>query len=319
MRSNKTSYLVGISSLCFLLILCFQIYWLNQSRNLIEDQFNQKVSMALCMAVGSLEGCDHESCTLKSETISDIADESISITASCLQQGIINHADLCKAIEGALVFYDLPQEFEVEILTNRDADCDPASPYCCALVPYNAENEHFLLVRFPERRAYVFAKMWLMLLSCVLILLLVLMVFILSLRALLMQQKISRFNVDFFNNMAHEFRTPLANIHLALRRIGKKEPNAANQPYLQIIRGESIKLNENVERVLSLARIKDGHYELRKEKINVKELLHAVLGELTPMIKEKGAQIEIAPDLDRFRVWADPLHMSHAFKNLIEN
>ncbi|NND31543.1 MAG: HAMP domain-containing histidine kinase, partial [Saprospiraceae bacterium] len=223
------------------------------------------------------------------------------------------------AITSALAFYDLPQKFDIEFKSRSDAECDPASPYCCKIGAYDTETDHFIVIRFPDRKSYVFGKMWVMLVSSLAILCLILMVFLLSIRALLAQKKISQFNIDFFNNMAHEFRTPLANIKLALSRVGRKGFKPEVAPYLNIIEGESSKLNENVERVLSLAKIEDGQYELHKEHIDLVNLLEIVMQDLASEIKDSNAEINIDSAVEGVSVWADPLHLRHAFKNLIDN
>ena len=246
-------------------------------------------------------------------------DQGLSFTADCLSQGKINEREIASAIREALVFYDLPTEFDLQVKSENDSDCDPASPYCCKLGAYDAETEQYVVIRFPERRSYVLGKMWFMLVSMVAILGLILVVFFLAIRALMTQRRITQFNVDFFNSMAHEFRTPLSNIKLALGRMSQKEMSSHATTYLNIIAGESHKLNNNVERVLSLAKIEDGGYELRKEQVSLRRLLDMVLKDLLPVIKESNAEVIIHPNIEGVSVWADPLHIAHAFRNLIDN
>lgn len=319
MKSHKTSYLIALISFCFLSILAFQVYWLQVSKNTIEAQFNQKVSLALSAAVGKLEGCTAEECAMKNECCEASGSNELSFKSACLHKGHINQGALEEAIKDAFVFYDLPQEFEVSLLESCDLDCDPSKPNCCALGPFNAENDQFINIVFPNRKAYVRDKMWLMLVSSILILAFILFVFLLTIRSLLNQQRIATFNKDFFNNMAHEFRTPLANIHLAVKRLKGKHDELRENTYINIIDAENSKLNANVERVLSLAKMDNGQYELRKEQVSVQHLLDEIVADMALIITEAKAKVHIDSSVSQFKIWADPLHLSHAFRNLIDN
>ncbi len=319
MKWDKTSYLIGLISLCFLLIVALQVYWLQESKKTIEAQFNQKVSLALTTAVEELEGCSSEGCAMKNEGCLALASNELPFKSACLQRGHINQEALQDAIESALAFYDLPSDFEIGLLQSCDEACDPSLPNCCALVPFNAEFDQYVNIIFPGHKAYVRDKMWLMLLSSGLILAFILFVFLLTIRSLLTQKNIATFNKDFFNNMAHEFRTPLANIHLALNRIKHKSGGATRDPYLSIIEAENEKLNQNVERVLSLAKLDNGQYELRKEEINVQKLLDDIVRDMSLILTDANARVDIDPEISKYKIWADPLHLSHAFRNLIDN
>ena len=306
-------------TICFLVILGFQWFWLSQSRKTLEEQFNRQVSMALCAAVGSLEGCSPDHCTMKNEECLAKDPSSFSFSTDCLDRGFVNKDQLEVAVHEALAFYDLPRDFKIQILQENDENCDPGSPFCCALGPFASSNNQFINIHFPERGHYIWNKLWLMVLSSLLSLLFILFVFIVAIRALWQQQKISEFNVDFFNSMAHEFRTPIAGMKLALSRFFLKNPSHTQNPYLRIISSENAKLKANVERVLSLAKLDEGRYELRKEKVNIGNLVDRIAGEMEIILTRTGARIIPDKSLYQFQVWADPLHLSHVFHNLFDN
>ncbi len=319
MRVNKLPLVMTLMTICFLVILGFQWFWLSQSRKALEEQFNRQVSMALCAAVGSLEGCSPEHCAMKNEDCLARSGGSLSFSTDCLDHGLVNKSQLEAAVYEALLFYDLPQKFTVDILQENDDHCDPGSPFCCALGPFTASNNQFINIRFPERSSYIWNKLWLMVLSSVLSLLFILFVFLVAIRALWQQQKISEFNVDFFNSMAHEFRTPIASMKLALNRFFLKNPSLSQNPYLKIISSENSKLKANVERVLSLAKLDEGRYELKREKVNIGKLVGQITDDMKIVLLRTGARIIPDERLNRFQVWADPLHLSHALHNLIDN
>ncbi|MDH3651545.1 MAG: hypothetical protein OEQ53_17815, partial [Saprospiraceae bacterium] len=134
----KISQVIGLISTCFLLILGGQVYWLKHSHDIIENQFDQKVSMALCSAVSEVGNCTNESCTLKDEGYLANTSNGLAFSTDCLQMQAIDKGRLNPAIARALDFYDLPPTFEIDLVQACDLDCDPTSPYCCAVGSYDA-------------------------------------------------------------------------------------------------------------------------------------------------------------------------------------
>ena len=58
MPQNRTSYVILASTLAIIALFFLQVRWMRASHELIEEQFNQKVRMALCFAVESLGESD---------------------------------------------------------------------------------------------------------------------------------------------------------------------------------------------------------------------------------------------------------------------
>ncbi len=318
MPGTKVTYIIAIASLCFLSLLFFQVKWLSHSKQMIESQFEQKVSMALCAAVDELSLCKGENCAVDSAGCSSPEAMNHAL-AVCTLQGKGRDTIVRSTIEAALAFYNVPLEFDYSVLRRGHQACNPESPYCCSLVPFNADNDQFLNVVFPGLRAYVLDKMWFMLVSSVLIVLFILFVFIWTIKALIDQRRISAHNVDFFNNMAHEFQTPLTSMQLARQQLVRKNPGLADNPYVNILEVESDKLRENLQRVLGLARLEGGRYQLKREHVDVHQLLNQVVGSMALMIQDRDATVRLDPSLRDIHVWGDPLHLAHAFRNLIDN
>jgi signal transduction histidine kinase len=105
--------------------------------------------------------------------------------------------------------------------------------------------------------------------------------------SLMKQKLLLQTNVDFFNNMAHEFRTPLSSIGLAVNRLTKKHEDLRENPFLAVIKRENTQLLQEVERVLHLAKIENGEYILEKEKLSIESLIRASIDSLSMSISEK--------------------------------
>jgi signal transduction histidine kinase len=79
---------------------------------------------------------------------------------------------------------------------------------------------------------------------------------------------------DLVSSVSHELRTPLASIlgfsDLLLRR---EFPSEERRRYLELVRGEAGRLSELLNDLLDLERIEQGAIELRRENVELNELL----------------------------------------------
>ena len=76
--------------------------------------------------------------------------------------------------------------------------------------------------------------------------------------------------------MTHELKTPISTIGLSsqvlLNKDIAKDPERIHR-YAQIIKAENNRLENQVERVLQLAKLDKGEITLKKENINLKKLI----------------------------------------------
>ncbi len=90
-------------------------------------------------------------------------------------------------------------------------------------------------------KSIVFKDLWMLILCCILILAAVLWIFIMTIRNLILQQKQVEVLHTVVDNIAHEFKTPIATLKIASKAL-KKDWNQANLPLVerQIIRLENL-------------------------------------------------------------------------------
>lgn len=290
-------------------LVYFQSKWLNQARNLIEEQFNQKVSMALCMAVTDLsEG--PKSCLAEPDNAF--------LQFLLTEEKRLEQRKVKKALDEALAFYDIHTAYNIEILDRNSSCLKEGDPGCCSMSAVAGFENDLLNITFPGRNQYVLKKMGFMIGSSVLILLFITFVFYMAVKYLKQQQELGERNKDFFNNMAHEFKTPLTNIKLATHLLTKKEKGLSDNAYVSVLRKESQKLMQQVERVLYLANLEKGQYQLQKEQLNLKNVMDNVVDEMSIQIQEKGGIVNIQIEED-LSILGDAFHLSNAFRNLIDN
>ncbi len=311
---NKVNAVIAGATLALSALVLLQAQWLFHSKNLIEEQFNQKVSMALCMAVTELSDGPQTCIAAPESDLVTMLTTSLITTLPPQSEA----EKVQKALDRALVFYDIHLPYQIEIFDKKNTCVNEDLPSCCSLGTIAGYNDQMLNITFPTRTQFILGQMGFMIGAAIFILLFVTTVFVLATYYLIQQKKIGERNKDFFNNMAHEFKTPLTNIILANNLLTKKEPHLNENTFLNITKKEANKLIHQVERVLYLAKMEEGNYPLKKEKLNLYQLLEEIIDDMAIQIDKKEAVIHLQV-LDNITVIGDRFHLCNAFRNIIDN
>jgi signal transduction histidine kinase len=185
-----------------------------------------------------------------------------------------------------------------------------------------AESEYgnrIIQLEFPDKIAFALSKMKMMVFSTVLILLFTISVLLFANWMLIRQKKLLQSSIDFFNNMAHEFRTPLSNIQLATNLLIRKFEHLKDHSLVTVIKRESVNLLHQVESVLQIARLENGDYASKKEIIKLSDLLGSVRQEMSIRIDEQNAKVELDRIPEDLEIFGDRQHLKNAFRNLLDN
>lgn len=134
------------------------------------------------------------------------------------------------------------------------------------------------------------------------------------------QKQLAEIKNDLISNITHEFKTPIATVHSALEGIGNF--NQENDPvktakYLDISAQQLKKLNLMVEKLLETATLDSEALNLRKEPVNLSQLLHTLIEKYKMVAREKC--IKFTEQIKDSIIEADPFHLENALSNLIDN
>ena len=134
-------------------------------------------------------------------------------------------------------------------------------------------------------------------------------------------KSLDRLKDDFMSSVTHELRTPLTSIRaLAEVMVDDAEmPAEQRQHFLGIVVAETERLSRLVNQVLDMAKIESGHAEWHNSDIDLRALLSQAVQTTEPMLRERGAHIELQmPDaLPTLRADADRL--TQVLLNLLSN
>ena len=316
-RLYKVPFLIAIACLGLITLMAFQIMWLQTSKELIEEQFDQKVNLAMGSALTEFNK-NHET-DIDVETEELCGEDSYSyIPVRKEEMNLDNQLELKRNLSLYMGCFGIDEKYSISIF---DQTCeDGAGKYCCAINTKSGSSSDYKLgVSFQAKDDYLFEQMKFMVISSILIFIFLSTISFLILAALIKQKRITENNIDFFNNTAHELKTPLTNISLAVNLLNRKHPTLGDSRYTQIIKSESQKLERQVERVLFLSRMENGEHELKVESINLNDLLHEVVKNMQMMVDEKEGHISLTLPNHPVTIQGDYYHLCNVFRNLIDN
>ncbi|MDX1447307.1 HAMP domain-containing sensor histidine kinase [Lishizhenia sp.] len=196
--------------------------------------------------------------------------------------------------------------------------------YAARLFPGNVfDADLFLNIHFNEMNVELFSEMWLTLLVSILLISLVITSFIVLFKTILKQKRLSEVKNDFINNMTHEFKTPISTISLACEALTDKDMMASNPdavlPFVGMINDENKRLGNLVERILQSAVIDKGEIKLKREALDLNEIVSKVVGKAKLRMDAKHGQfkLNLAPGSIPFT--GDHVHTTNIISNLVDN
>jgi two-component system phosphate regulon sensor histidine kinase PhoR len=137
-------------------------------------------------------------------------------------------------------------------------------------------NEHLFII-IPDFKSQVWQSLtWMIIFSGIIYYNSLLLPFILQVRTMLNQKKMSEIKSDFINNMTHEFKTPLATISLAVDALkNEKVMNDKRkwQYFNNIIKDENKRMNKHVETILQAALMEKQEFRLNLIPLHIHEVL----------------------------------------------
>jgi two-component system phosphate regulon sensor histidine kinase PhoR len=195
--------------------------------------------------------------------------------------------------------------------------------YRSKIFPQSIFNNYgILLLYFPFKDKYIKNQMMAMYVLSFLFILFLFATFFYTVYMIIMQKKLSDMKSDFINNMTHELKTPVATIALATNMI-RNEKIQANKDklneYAKIIKEESVRLLNNIEKVLQAARLKKTNIKLKITAIEINETLEDIGHKHNMYLEENNGSIHFDLQAVHQEIEGDKTHISNIFNNLIEN
>jgi signal transduction histidine kinase len=131
-----------------------------------------------------------------------------------------------------------------------------------------------------------------------------------------------RMRTDFVSNVSHELRTPLTAIKglVETLRDGAVDDGEVRDRFLATIEDETDRLIRLVNDLLVLSKADSQALKLKREALDVRDLVERSVHKLAPQLEGKGILVEVsAPDGPHSTVLADADRIEQVLVNLLDN
>lgn len=122
-------------------------------------------------------------------------------------------------------------------------------------------------------------------------------------------------------NVSHDLRTPLAIIHGYAETLVMKDKEVNDEDRVKFL-SNILKSTENLEKLVSelfeLSKLESNKVKLKKEKVNLSELLNDIVGRYQLLAKQKEITLSLNVNMGSY-VEIDIALMERAVQNLVEN
>lgn len=178
---------------------------------------------------------------------------------------------------------------------------------------------YYFVIRFPKRENFLLANLNITI-AFTMFSVLAILFFLYSIWVILKQKRLSELQRDFINNMTHEFKTPIASIKIASDVIAndpKTKDDHRLSRYAQIIREQNARLNDQVEKVLNIARMEKDSIDLKKDWIDLHETLEQIVKAEAVKVLNGSVQLQTFPQ--KVYILTDKLHFVNVISNMLDN
>ena len=129
---------------------------------------------------------------------------------------------------------------------------------------------------------------------------------------------------EFLATLSHELRNPLAPMRSALEVLKLEHgagasANADKRPLLDVFDRQLHHLTHLVDDLMEVSRITQGRMELRREPINLADIVRGAIGDVAPMMRASSHTLTVAIEAPGAVVDADPTRLFQVVVNLLTN
>ncbi|HUM09876.1 MAG TPA: ATP-binding protein [Myxococcaceae bacterium] len=127
---------------------------------------------------------------------------------------------------------------------------------------------------------------------------------------------------DLVATVAHEFRTPLTSLRMAIHLLAEQTVGTLNDRQQDLVvaaREECERLQSIVDDLLDLARIRSGRLELHPRELSTELALGQAQRAVRDAADQRAVPIELDIQPGAERLWADPDRIELALTNLVSN
>lgn len=134
------------------------------------------------------------------------------------------------------------------------------------------------------------------------------------------KNEMEKMRTEFLSNVSHELKTPIALIQGYAEGLkeGVNDDEESRNYYCEVIVDEASKMNQMVQKLLTLNQLEFGNKTVSLERFDVVDLIRNYLQSSVLLCEQKGVQLKME-DYPPIHVWADEFGVEEVFNNYFTN
>jgi PAS domain S-box-containing protein len=125
---------------------------------------------------------------------------------------------------------------------------------------------------------------------------------------------------EFLATLAHELRNPLAPLRNALELLRRSQGDKGFfEGALSIMERQVGQMVRLVDDLLDVSRINEGKLQIRKERVELADVLNAAVETARPLIEASAHRLTVTMPPEPVHLQADPTRLAQVFANLLNN
>ncbi|OMQ11537.1 sensor histidine kinase KdpD [[Flexibacter] sp. ATCC 35103] len=184
---------------------------------------------------------------------------------------------------------------------------------------YKLLTEDSMYISVIDWEMIILRRMTFILILSLLSILTLIMLFVIAIRALIKQKKVSDVKTDFINNITHELKTPLATLSISTKILEQKNirDNDVNfNSIVNTISRQNNRLQSLIDQVMANS-LAENDIELHKEKIETEDFLLAIVNDFK--LTYPKINIETNFQTQKTNLILDKFYLTTALLNVLEN
>ncbi|TAK55178.1 MAG: HAMP domain-containing histidine kinase [Bacteroidetes bacterium] len=179
-----------------------------------------------------------------------------------------------------------------------------------------------LLLYFPDQQMFLLRQIGFQVALTILLTSLLVFCFVYAVRTIIKQKEFAVRLVEFINNMTHEFKTPISTISVATETILRSDVIEQKEKVLRygsVIRDENQRMKTQVDKILQMAVLEEGEFELKIAKVDVHEVIARAVETIALQIEAKQGTLRYEFEAEQSTIDADVVHLTNMIYNVLDN